>query len=371
MDFGTDGRLTELRQSGYRAGRKLAKQSLTARTRKARWGTDLLDALARESVLGIALPAEYGGQGATVLETVFFLEGFGAGSGDMGLSTAIATHGVLCGLPIAVLGSASQRERYLPGMVSGARFGAVARATVDDSAVSPAQIVKVGSGKRLDARYTGVVNAREAKHFLVIADSGREQTACIVDRNSAGLTVRTGHTAASATPPTFLVAELELNNCHVPARAQLGSGDIAGVEVVPLLAALERTCLMAPWLGLLRELSGWAVKLVSDHPALMRSQSARMAVADLRAQTELAAGLLYRAAWQIDAPGRPSRQDSAVAKLFLLEALNAAARTAAELDSCSPRGIPAPGWLDMVLFSARGGDSVLRSVVAGSMLASG
>ncbi|MFI7122082.1 acyl-CoA dehydrogenase family protein [Amycolatopsis sp. NPDC049868] len=368
MDFETDGRLTAFRERGRRVGRALVKPSLTSRDRSARWDPELFIGLTAEGVPGAPLPEDSGGLGATALETVFLLEGFGAGSGDMGLSSAIGAHGVLCGVSIAVHGSIAQKRRYLAPMASGAWLGAVCPSTVDGHVRPAVQAREDHSGWMLDGSFPAVVNAPDAHHFLTIATGpGGVQTAFLIDREVPGVVVREAPVLTALR--TSRTAEVVLEECAVSADAVLGTPGCADAELIPLLAALERTCLLAPWLGLLREMSLEVVDLVSVRPVLARSQSARMAAVDLRTRTELAADLLYRAAWQLDALDRPPRENAAMAKTFLVEALDAATRTVATLGGHSPGRPPTPAYRDALNFAAADGAGVtLRSVVADSLL---
>jgi alkylation response protein AidB-like acyl-CoA dehydrogenase len=143
--------------------------------------------------------------------------------------------------------------------------------------------------------------------------------------------------------------------------------------LVPLLAALNRTCLLAPWLGILRAVVDHTFVMAAQNPLfggpLARSQAVRLAVADLRTQLELAATLLYRAAWQLGQPAPTPRADTAVAQLFLAAALRDAVDTAAGFAGNALHHMVQRVRRDVPALAANGGgEQVLRSVVAGSLL---
>ena len=66
-------------------------------------------------MLGVALPAEAGGSGLGFLGAHLVLEQIGAAAAPLPYWETI----VLGALPLAIFGSAEQRERYLPGVLDG------------------------------------------------------------------------------------------------------------------------------------------------------------------------------------------------------------------------------------------------------------
>jgi alkylation response protein AidB-like acyl-CoA dehydrogenase len=371
MEFSFGGALGESRDRGREIGRALVAPTVLDRDRRARWDPGLVGALAGAGLTGALVPTGYGGLGLSVLEVAALLEGFGEGGTDAGLAAAIGASGVLCGGTVTALGSASQRERYLGGIASGERLGGLALSEVDGWAGGSGAGVTAtpgAGGWSLDGALQQVLNAPYADHFLITAATGPgERTAFLVDRDLPGLTVLadTGQVALR----TAGFGELLLTGCRVGPDAVLGTPGAASRELVPALAALDRTCLLAPWLGIARAVAAHTVAVAAGRPLfgapLARSQSVRMAVVDLHTRTELAAGLLYRAAWELGGPDRPTRLAAATAKLFLAEALRDAVRTAAGLGGISPDPLVERTGRDLY---ALAGDEVLRSVAAGALL---
>ncbi len=375
MEFSFDGALAQLRDRGRDIGRTLVAPSVAARDRQATWDPELFGALAETGLTGLLLPAGNGGLGLSVLEAVALLEGFGEGATDAGLAFAIGVHGVLCGVPIATLGTVSQRERYLPGIASGERLGALALAELDGGATTAGDgvtAVRAGEGWQLKGTLPTVVNAPHAHHFLLTAAVGAgERTAFLIDRDTAGVCVLPACEAtALRTAPS---ARLVLTGCRVPPEAVLGTPAAANTELVPLVAALNRTCLLAPWLGILRALAGHTFELAAARPLfggpLARSQSVRLAVVDSQTRVELGAALLYRAAWQLGELERAPRCDAATAALFLLAAVRDAVDTAAGFAGIAPHHVVERTRRDLLALAAGGGgQEVLRSVIAGALL---
>ncbi|WP_027345031.1 acyl-CoA dehydrogenase family protein [Hamadaea tsunoensis] len=366
MNLTFDGELPELHNRGRRAGRVLVEESTAARDRHAEWDPVLFTELAKHGVLAIALPAVHGGGGATPLEAVALLEGFGEGSGDPGLALSVTAHSALCGVPISFLGSVHQRERLLPAIASGERVAAVALAETTGGAPG-VHAVRTPNGWRLDGALHNTINAPVAGTFLLTAvtDHGR-RTAFLLDRETPGLSVRSTEPAVLRTCP---IGEVELVGCEVGHDAVLGAPGAAAQQLVPLLAALDRTLVAAPWLGLLRLLARRATELAATSD-LARSQSVRLAVVDVHTSAELASGLLHRAAWELGTLAEVPRQNPAAAKLFLAGALPGATRLAAELAGEDPDPVVARLHRDWPAFTAAaGGTEVLRAAVAHPLLA--
>jgi alkylation response protein AidB-like acyl-CoA dehydrogenase len=350
VEFTVDGGFAALRDLGLHAGRTLAEPSLRWRDHRAAWDPALVAGLGALGALGV---------GTTALEAVAVLEGLGA-AGDVGLALAVGAHGVLCGALIAEFGTPEHR-RHLPVMARGERVAAISPSEVDGE---PSSVTAVHSGRswRLDGTRARVVNAPAADLFLVTAmTADGARTAFLLDRDLPGLEVLpVRDPVALRTRP---VGDLVLTGCAVADDAVLGTPGRATTELVPLLAALDRTCLLAPWLGLLRALADRVAE--TD---LAWSQSVRLAVVDVRTSAELAADLLYRAAWELGTPGGTSRRNPALAALFLADAVAKAARLAAELHPADHA--VARAHRDSAALTAADRE-VLRSVVAESLLALG
>lgn len=382
MDFSFDEKLTRLREDARAFAEREVEPSASSRDQRQHWEPELFTKLAERGILGAFLPRELGGRALSALETCVLLEGFGEGSGDAGLSLAVGVHGLLCAVPVWKLGTEAQKQKYLRKMASGEWVGGLSLFELEGGAATPnltARAVKQGRGWLLHGVKAHVVNAPVAHHFLVTAvtDSSASParlSAFLVDRETPGLRIRTpSEPMGMRTCPS---AELLLEGCEVPEEALLGTEGAALSEVLPLLLALDRTCLMAPWLGLMRALTGRTAQRAREQELfsrpLARFQSVRAMLSDMKTRCELSGDMLYRAAWQLDHLTRPPRQDAAGAKLFISTAAQKVARDAAQvhgLYGLAPHHFVERACRDSMFLTITGGGSeVLRSIVAGSLL---
>lgn len=375
MEFAFDRALSELHDLGLRTGLDLARPTASGRDRDARWEPDLFAALADAGLTRTAIPAAYHGLGHTALATSALFEGFGQGAADPGLALALSAHALLIAGAVTRLGTAEQRRTLLPGMAQGSRIGAIAPAeafaAADRRGPGP-RAERVSDGWVLDGDVADVCNAPVSDVVLLTARTGlAARTAFLVDSSARGVEIiAEAHRGALRTAP---IGTVRLTRCHVPDSAVLGTSGAASVELVPLLAALDRTVALAPWLGLLRELATRGLRhsregvLFGAPPE--RSQSVRLLVVDFRTRAELASGLLHRAAWQLDQDDPASRADAAAAKAYLVEALQETATQGVALGVADPDGLLYRVHRDVAVFAAMGGGGeVLRAVIADASL---
>ncbi len=381
---GADGAELSLMEQARELADRVARPTVADRDREGRWDPALFAELAGRPELGLAgplVPRELGGGGLSATQTCALLEGLGEGSRDPGLVLAFGVHAVLATVPLRAFGSSRQRERYLPRMASGDWLGAVSLSQTHGTALAATVTARPATAGPGDWVLTGeldlVVGAPVAHHFLVVAsheDGGR--TAFVVDRDTPGLLVDDAAPAAMRTCPW---GRLILTGCRVPDDAVLGSVGGAATGTEPLLAALDWVFGSAPWLGLIRALTRDAIDGARERRLFGRpmthAQSVRFTLADLAAQGELAAGLLYQAAAQFDEGGRPRRQDVAAARLFVAAAARTVVDGAARLSGAIAKdddGLIERAHRDALFFAgAGGGTEVLRPVIAASLLGLG
>ena len=85
---------------------------------------DLFPRLGALGILGVTVPAEYGGAGADLLSGVIAIEQLARVSASVALS--YGAHANLCVNNLYTNGTEDQRRAYLPGLCSGKLIGALA-----------------------------------------------------------------------------------------------------------------------------------------------------------------------------------------------------------------------------------------------------
>lgn len=159
----------------------------------AAYPSDLIGRLADLGVLGITVPAEFGGLGLDMVTQVMAIEE--VAYADASLGSVLAGH-YLGMESIRAFGTAEQQERYLPGVADGSHrfaFGLTEPDAGSDIGSIRTTAVPRGSEWVLSGRKTFISNARESQGIIFFAktdkDAGiRGLTAFIVPSDAAGLT---------------------------------------------------------------------------------------------------------------------------------------------------------------------------------------
>lgn len=148
----------------------------------------LWDELAKAGLLGVSLRADVGGGDMSFLAVALLLEQVGRTVAPIPLLPTL----VMGALPIDRFGSATQRERWLPGVVSGETV--LSAALIEGAHADPRKPVTTarrdGKGWKLDGVKLGVPAAAFAARVLVPAstpDGG--VVVALVDPKSAGVTL--------------------------------------------------------------------------------------------------------------------------------------------------------------------------------------
>jgi len=277
---------------------------------------ELARQLADQSLLGITLPVEDGGQGGSLMDAVIAIQ-------EVALASPRAADVVQAGSfgairTVSAYATPEQKARWLPGLLEGRQLLALAMSeseagsAVTDLATSARQ---EGEEYVLNGTKLFSTHSADATHYLVYVRYGPGVGgigSVVVERGTPGLTVGTPHAYMSGEE----WSELHFDECRIPAQdVLLGPGgfkkQIAGFNV-------ERIGNAARALALGR----YAYEAARQH-ALTREQFGKplcefqglqWKFADMAVKLDAAQLLLYRAASDAD-EGLPSAYDTSVAKL--------------------------------------------------------
>jgi acyl-CoA dehydrogenase len=191
---------------------------------------DLRRATADLGLFGYALPAEYGGFGASMAQDVRL--GFEFGYTVPAFRSLFGTNNGIAGQVIARFGTAEQKKAYLPGLASGASIASFAL-TESEAGSDPA-------GLRTSARRDGpewvisgtkrfITNAPLASLFIVFARTdpaaghGRGITTFVVEADRPGVTV--GPKDQKMGQRGAWTAEVSFDGARVPGDHVVGEVD--------------------------------------------------------------------------------------------------------------------------------------------------
>jgi len=215
---------------------------------------DLWPKLGALGVLGITVEEEFGGAHMGYLAHIVAMEEISRASAAVGLS--YGAHSNLCVNQLRRNGTAAQKQRHLPGLVSGAKVGALAMS----EAGSGSDVVSMRTRAELRGRTwvlngskMWITNGPDADVLVVYAKSDPEAgprgiTAFLVEKGMKGF----------ATSPKLdklgmrgsNTCELVFHNCELPAENVLG--DIGrGVNVLMSGLDFERAVLSGGPIGVM------------------------------------------------------------------------------------------------------------------------
>ena len=205
-------------------------------------------------LLGITVPEEFGGAGMGYLEHVIAMEEISRGSASVGL--AYGAHSNLCINQIKLNGTAEQKRRYLPKLVSGEHIGALAMS--EAGAGSDVVSMRLAAAKKGDAYVLNgtkmwITNGPDADVLVVYAKTSPEKhqkgiTAFLVEKTMPGFSTspKLDKLGMRGSP----TCELVFTDCIVPEQNILGKPD-CGVEVLMSGLDYERLVLTGGPLGIM------------------------------------------------------------------------------------------------------------------------
>ena len=123
MDFSLTAEQIELKQRTIDFARAELNDGLLEQDRAGTFSAEKWRKAAEFGILGLPIPTDYGGAGCDLVTTVSTMEGLGYGCADSGLIFSLNAHVWAAETPILRFGSAEQKERYLPRLVSGEWVG--------------------------------------------------------------------------------------------------------------------------------------------------------------------------------------------------------------------------------------------------------
>ena len=286
---------------------------------------DLWRKLGDMGLLGITVDETYGGAGLGYLAHVIAMEEISRASASVGLS--YGAHSNLCVNQIRRNGTAAQKQKYLPKLVSGERVGALAMS--ESGAGSDVVSMRLraeprGNAYVLNGTKMWITNGPDADTLVVYAKTdphagSRGITAFIVEKGMRGFT--TAQKLDKLGMRGSNTCELVFDNCEVPADNVLGE---AGRGVGVLMSGLdyERVVLAGGSLGIMAACFDAVLPYVHERRQFGQSigefQIMQGKLADMYTTMNACRAYVYAVARACDR-GETTRKDAAGAILYAAE----------------------------------------------------
>jgi alkylation response protein AidB-like acyl-CoA dehydrogenase len=312
------------RDSVYEFANREVRPLIRDMDERGRIPPSLIEKLFALGVMGIEIPEEHGGSGASFFHSVLAVEALSRVDPSIGVLVDVQNTLVINALQC--WGSTDLRNAYLPKLASSV-VGAYALSEAgsgSDAFALTTRATARGDQWILSGRKLWITNALEAGVYIVFATVDpaagyRGITAFIVDRTSPGFSVgkkedKLGIRASST-------CELVLEECRVQKRNVLGDAG-KGYKVAIETLNEGRIGIGAQMVGLAQGALDHTIAYIKERrqfgKAIAEFQAVQHQVARAATDLEAARLLVYNAARLRDA-GQPFLSEAAMCKLFASE----------------------------------------------------
>jgi len=310
-------------QSAVREFAQGVVKPMAARTdREHRFPREAISAAAELDLMGILIPAEYGGAGLDHLAFTLCIEEIAAACAST--AVIVDVHNSVAAEPILLFGTEEQKRRWLPPLARGEMLGAFA--LTEPSSGSDAGALKTSARRKgesylLNGTKVFITIVGEAGLYIVFARTGSEAgaagvSAFLVPGDSPGL--RAGQMFTKMGLHGSPTGELILEDVEVPAENMLAP-DGKGFRVAMRALDSGRIGISGQALGIARaaleESLAYTQQREQFGHRIADFQGIGWMLADMATRLAAARQMTYHAAALCSA-GRPFTREASMAKLF-------------------------------------------------------
>jgi acyl-CoA dehydrogenase len=324
---------------------------------------EVLRKMGAAGLFGLMYSAEHGGAEADALTNLVFAEALSQ-STFAGFIITVLVHTDMASPHLHHAGTAAQKARYMPSVISGNTITAVGISEPgagSDVAGMRTKAIKDGDHWVLNGTKLFITNGVHGDLFFIAAKTGSARHAMsmfIVEKGTPGFTVgrsldKTGWLSSDT-------AELVFDNCRIPAENLLGEENQGFYSVMKNFQT-ERIALGAMAIGHCTQ----ALKLTLDHvksrqafgAPLFDKQVIRQRIAMLDAKVRAARAYMYQCAWRVT-QNLDVVQDVSLLKALTGELVNEVVQTCQQFHGGMGymRGMPIERlWRDARILAIGGG----------------
>lgn len=282
----------------------------------------LIRKLFEQGFMGVEIPADFGGAGASFFSSILVIEEISAV--DPAVGTLVDVQNTLTVNAIVHYGTAEQRAAYLPRMATDmiCSYALSEAASGSDAFALRTAAVRDGESYILNGTKLWISNAAEAGLFIVFATVDpslgyKGITAFLVERETPGLVIgrkedKLGIRASST-------CEVVLKDCRIPAAnvlGEIGKGYRIAIETLNE----GRIGIAAQMLGLATGAWEHARKYAQEREQfgkpIAQFQAVQFSLASMATEIEACRLMVYNAA-RLKMAGLPYIKEAAMAKLFV------------------------------------------------------
>ncbi len=267
---------------------------------------DLWHLFAEQGLLGVSIPAVYGGMGKGVLELCLVVEELSRVSAATGLMVSCQE---LALTPVLLAGNDEQKKKFL---IPGARgevltaFALTEPEAGSDAGATGTRAVRRGDEYILNGRKCFITNGGLAEYYIVFAATDKEQgirgiSAFVVEHDRPGLSI--GKVEDKMGVRGTRTAEIIFEDCKVPGKNLLGvEGE--GFKLAMLSLDRVRPAIGAQALGIAQGAMDYALTYCKQRRQFQRPiitlQGLQFMISEMFTKVEASRHLVYSAASLVD-----------------------------------------------------------------------
>ncbi len=327
MDFSFTEEQLMLQDVARRIAQEKIAPSAEHHDRTGEFPLENIRLLGENGLMGIEVPAEYGGAGmdpiAYVLAMVEVAAGDAAHSTIMSVNNSLFCNGIL------THGSEAQKQTYVRAIAEGEAIGAFA--LTEPQSGSDATAMRCRAVKQADGTF--VINGKKswitsgpvAKYIVLFAMTDPDQgargiTAFMIDTDKAGF--HRGKTEPKLGIRASATCEIEFQDYVASADEVLGK-EGEGFKIAMGVLDAGRIGIASQAIGIARAAYEATIEYVKDRKAFGAAigtfQMTQAKIADMKCKLDAALLLTLRAAW-VKGQGKRFSNEAAIAKLTASEA---------------------------------------------------
>ncbi len=275
---------------------------------------DIIKKVADLGLIGIVMPAEYGGSPMGHLARMISIEEISRVYASIGLYLQATPLGLW---NILHFGNENQKKEYIPPVVRGEKV--MCMAVTEPSGGSDPQSVTTKA--RLEGNHYIVNGSKcfitngaisDICIFLARTGEGSKGLSCfVVEKGTSGF--EPGMRELHAGMRSMIVSEIVFKNCKVPRENRIGNEGDGLRATLRTVSEIGRTGNTGVALGIARAAYETALKYAKEKQLygkpIAELQAIRFLLADMNIESEAAKWLAYYAAWLLD-QGKTSREIS-------------------------------------------------------------
>ena len=327
MDFGFNEEQLMIQDVARRIAQEKIAPSAEHHDRTGEFPLDNIRTLGENGLMGIEVPAEYGGAGmdpvAYVLAMVEIAAADAAHSTIMSVNNSLFCNGIL------THGSEAQKQKYVRAIAEGAEIGAFALTepqSGSDATAMRCRAVKQADGSFLvNGKKSWITSGPVAKYIVLFAMTDPSQgargiTAFMIDTTRAGF--HRGKTEPKLGIRASATCEIEFTDYVVGPEDVLGK-EGEGFKIAMGVLDAGRIGIASQAIGIARAAYEATLAYVKDRKAFGAAigtfQMTQAKIADMKCKLDAALLLTLRAAW-LKGQGKRFTTEASVAKLTASEA---------------------------------------------------